>query len=297
MRITDNMISKSFLSNISQAREKMADVQTDLATTKKLRNPSDDPSGFLQATNFNNRIGRNEQFIRNIRQASARITDSMAVLDSAAGILTNAKDLATQSASETINAQTRKTLASEVEQMLNSLIAIGNTKHNGKFVFAGTKTTDQPPFQLENAIVSYHGNDGVIKIKIGEQIEIAVNKPGSAIFIPDEGVDVFNSLAALKQALEQNDTVSIQNVIDDLDTGIKNVVSITSELGIRANQLSLTEEFLEDRNIKLTEFSSHIEDTDMVEATINFQTAENAYTFALRSYSELIQTSLLNFIS
>ncbi len=297
MRITDTMISKSMLANVGRVRQQLANLQADLATTKKLRQPSDDPSGFSRAVNFNNLIKKNEQYLRNIRDAAARVTQTLSALDSASEIVVRAKELATQAASETMDADARATLADEVGQLLDALLSVANTTHSGKYLFAGTATVGQPPFVLEDGQVRYQGNAGVVKARIGETSEAAVNRPGDVAFQQANGVDVFEALLTVKQALESNDTDGIEATLDKLDRGYQGLVALGSEFGALQNRLSLAEEFLEARNVELADFASQIEDTDMVEATIRFQDAENALTFAMRSYSDLIQTSLLNFLS
>jgi flagellar hook-associated protein 3 FlgL len=296
MRITNNMISKNLFANVSRARERMADLQTDIATSKKLREPSDDPSGYFRATNFKLLISKNEQYLKNINQISDRNTETIAALDTAVTILTNAKELAVQGASETLDAQARESLAKNIDQMLESLLSVGNTKYNGKFIFGGTQTIGTPPFSRESGTIEYQGNNSTIKNKIGEGVEVAVNKPGTQVFTTDDGVDIFNSLLELKQALEQNDTPAIQNSIGTLDKGIKHLLGVTADFAALQNRVELTEELLQSQNIDLTAFVSQIEDTDLLEATIRFQDAENAYTAGLRAFSELIQTSLMNFI-
>jgi len=296
MRISDKMISQNLFSNVHRVREQMVELQSDLATTKKLRTPSDDPIGYFQATSFKNQIARNDQYLQNISRITSRLDESSSVLDSAVGFLSEAKSIATQGASDTLDEDGRAALAAQVDQIMQSMMEIANTKHNGKFLFGGTETVGEPPFQESGGSVVYTGNDGKIQQRIGENLGVIVNKTGREVFQPAGGVDVFESLRTLKEGLEQNDTAAIQGTIDELGSGIEHMLSVSSEIGALQNRLSLTEDLLTQRNLDMTEFVSRIEDTDVVEATVEFQQAQNAYQFGLRSFSDLVQTSLLNFL-
>lgn len=297
MRITNKMISSSLLSSVTQTRIRMADLQLDMATTKKLRKPSDDPSGIQQAERFKTIQSRNEQYKRNISQISGWITTSSAAIDSAADILVEAKEIAIRGSSGTMDDQTREILANNIDHLIDSLIDLGNKNYNGRFIFGGTLTTGTAPFSRNGDQIDYNGNGGTIRGKIGFEMNIVYNKTGAEVFKSASGVDVFNTMVALKQALEQNDITAIENSIQNLDDAHSQLLSLSSELGIVQNRLGLTEEIIQSENINLTKFISDIEDTDLLQAVVEFQSAETAYNAGLRVMARLVQTSLVDFIS
>jgi len=297
MRVTNRLIAENFIFTVQQQRRRMTDLQADLATSKRLRRPSDDPAGFGRVVRFKQQVERNEQFLENVRLTSERLDEALAVLDSAVDLLSRAKELATQGASETLDADARAAMSEEIQQIFDELLNVANARHNGKYLFAGTQTVGEAPFKLEDETVTYNGDEADIRVRIGEEVTVVSNRPGNQIFQPAGGVDVFGTLLALKRALDENDTDTIVASIDQLDSGIKQVLATSSAFGALQERLTLTEEFLERRNVRLADFISVIEDTDVVEATVELQVAQTAQQFAMRSFADLIQTSLLNFIS
>ncbi|MFQ5705972.1 MAG: flagellar hook-associated protein FlgL [bacterium] len=297
MRITDNLINKNFYENISRTRKKMVQLQSDIATTKKVRTPSDDPIGFSRATRFKLLKSRNEQYSKNIQQVSDHVSGALAAIDSAVDIVSHAKELAVQAANGTLEETTRGSIAKEVDQMIESLVTKGNAKHDNRFIFAGTQTLGDPPFVRNGDVIQYNGDDGVIKNTVGDGVEVATNKPGTEVFKPGGGVDIFDSMIAFKQALEQNDVAAIENSIDDLGQSLDHLLTVSADFAGLQNRLDATEELIQSHNLKLTDAASRIEDTDVVKTIIDFQNAQNAYTFALRSFQQLIDTSLINFLS
>ncbi len=59
MRITNKMIATNMLSTVQRNRQMMNEAQLNIATTKKVRRPSDDPAGTLQIQQFKILISRN----------------------------------------------------------------------------------------------------------------------------------------------------------------------------------------------------------------------------------------------
>lgn len=296
MRITEKMISMNLFSNVSRAREQMGEVQADLASTRQLRNPSDDPTGYFRASNFKLLINRNEQYLTNINRLSERNTATLAALDSAVDFLANAKEAAMRAGNGHLDDTARASLVSNVDQILASMLEIANTQHNGKYVFAGTKTLGDAPFVQSANQIDYEGNAGLVKSKIGDQVEVVINKPGDKVFVTDGGLDILNSVLDLKKALEQDDPDAVQNSISNMDAGIQHLLKVSADFGLLQDRVQLTGEFLSSQNVNLTAFASEIEDTDMLQASVDFQSAQTAYTAGLKAFSELVQTSLLNFI-
>ncbi len=296
MRITNKMISNGILSTTNDVRKLMADLQLDLATGKKIRKPSDDANANLKVEKFKELQNKNEQYLRNISQITGWIDSTTVSLESISDVLMTAKEKATQAASETVSEEVRASLATMIDQEIDTLISLGNTNYSGKNIFGGTITINDAPFSRSGDVVSYNGNDGNIKGKIGFNATIQYNRTGEEVFSPAGGVDIFNTMTNLKLALEQNDTSAIQTSIDLLDDAIKQTNSISSGYGILQNRLSMTQDILRNENLNLLSFTSELQDTDIAEAILKYQNAETAYTAMLKTTSTLVQTSLVDYL-
>lgn len=297
MRITNKMIAQNLLSVIEKNRSLAADLQQDIATTKKLRRPSDDPSGVVQLQQYNVLLSRNEQYQKNITQISGFVTDTMANLDAISDRLQEARDIAIQGASETLNAEARAGLAATVDQLIESVVNLANGKYRDKYLFAGNLTTGNVPFTRSGDVITYNGNDGKLQGKIGFEAKVDYNKSGTEVFAPAGGVDIFSELINLKQGLENNDTDAIHATIDTLKQAVDHVVNQSSEMGGLLNRLDLTSQMIESENINLADKISKIQDTDMVKAIVDSQILETALNTGLKTMSRTIQVSLVDFVS
>lgn len=296
MRITNRMITRRLLATITMTQVRAAELQLDLATTKKIRKPSDDPSGLNQAERFKVMKSRNEQYSKNITQIRAVSSTASAAVDSLTDLLDRAKTIAIQGASDTVDADARLSLAKNIDQIIDDALDLGNTKFNNKSVFGGTLTIGVQTFTRSGDVITFNGNSKSIKGQIGFETQVSYNKTGEDLFDPTGGTDIFATLVALKQGLEANDTNAIQSSIDALGRAISQTTSVSAEFGVLLNKLSRTEELIESENIRLADAISKIEDTDIVGTIIEFQRFENAITTGMQAMARTIQTSLIDFI-
>lgn len=297
MRVTNKMISISMLTSVERNRELSAQLQLDIATTKKVRRPSDDPTGVVQIERLKGLIGRNDQYKSNISQIQDFLLNSASALDNITGTLEEAKELAVQGGTDTIDANARASLAGQIDQLINVLVDSANSKYRNRYLYGGTLTSGASPYTRVGDTITYNGNNNKIKGKIGFETEVSYNITGDEIFNPTGGVDIFDTLVTLKQGLENNDTDAIQGTISDLNTALDQVISAHSELGILQDRLTNTESMIETENLNYADTISKVQDTDMVEALVNSQILQNAITSGLQTMANMIQTSLVDFVS
>jgi flagellar hook-associated protein 3 FlgL len=296
MRITNKMIASNLLSTLARNRSAAAELELDMATTKKVRRPSDDPWGAAQIERYKTLISKNDQYGRNIDHVRGSITASASALDGISEHLAEARQIALQGASGTLNADARQSLAGVVDQMIERTLEQANAKYNNRYLFAGTLTTTRP-YSRNGDTVTYHGNENSFASKVGTDSEVTYNKHGNELFAPAGGTDIMQALIDLKQGLESDDAARIEAAVGTLDSAFRQVTNKTAELGALQSRLDLTEEMLATQNISLAERLSKIQDTDVVEALVQHDILENAITTGLRTMSSTIQTTLADFVS
>jgi flagellar hook-associated protein 3 FlgL len=103
--------------------------------------------------------------------------------DSALGELTDlvarAKELAIGQANDpSSNAVTRMAVSSEIDQLFNQAVNIGNRKFGERFIFGGFRTTHSP-FDHTG---KYLGDEGAIQIETNKGVYTSINLPGDAVF-------------------------------------------------------------------------------------------------------------------
>lgn len=180
MRIADKMQYNQVNQNVQKNRSEMSELQNQAATQKRINKPSDDPLASTRVLGARTEERGNQQYMKSINQARAFLEFSDQSLGELTEILVRAKELAvSQSSDASGNTESRQVTATEVGQIYNQAVQIGNRKLGERYVFAGFKTQTKP-FDHEG---NYFGDDGDIKIQTNKDSFVAMNTPGSKVFL------------------------------------------------------------------------------------------------------------------
>lgn len=183
MRIADRTTFDNTGLNLQKNRSDMAELQNQAATQKRINRPSDDPLATARVLATRTELGTAQQFIKSINNARAFLEYSDQSLGELGEVLMRAKELAiNQSNDASASEHTRSVVATEVEQLHKQTVQIGNRKLGDRFLFGGFKT-NRPPFEPDG---KYLGDNGEMEVIVNKEAKIAMNVPGSVVFL---GVD------------------------------------------------------------------------------------------------------------
>jgi flagellar hook-associated protein 3 FlgL len=200
MRIADKMQFEQVKGNISKNRTQMSELQNQAATQKRVTKPSDDPLAAARVLGSRIDLQSNQQFTKSLNYAKSFLEFTDQSLGDLSEILMRAKELAlSQSNDGSGNEESRRVVATEVEQLYNAMVNIGNRKLGDRFIFGGMHTQNAP-FDLKG---NYHGDAGEMNIHIDKEAFIPMNIPGGRVFL---GLGVDNNGMA-KQGLPQAKTI------------------------------------------------------------------------------------------
>lgn len=294
-RITQSMLSHNMMNNLNNNLQEMQRYQEYLSTERRINRPSDDPVGFNFAMRYRSELRANEQYQKNRDQALSWLENTESLMNSVNDIMQRAKELAIQGANGTNPDTGRESIAAEIDQMIEQLVSIANEKFQGKYVFNGEKTEDQP-YDPDNPAGSVVDN-GKIVLEIGPDVKIEVNVTGDEVFGEANSEDnLFHILSDLSQELRAENTDGINAVIGRLDDRMDDFLTTMAGVGGRTRRIELTTERLSDDNLNLQKLLSRTEDVDVAAAIVNLKTAENIYIASLSVGSRIIQPSLVDFL-
>lgn len=179
MRVADKMAFNQVNQNLQKNRSDMSELQNQAATQKRINKPSDDPAASARVLANRTEERGGKQFLKNINVARSFLEFTDQSLSELSETLMRAKELAIQQANDAGgSAETRKTVASEVEQIYSQAVQIGNRKLGDRYIFGGFKTTTRP-FDTSG---EYAGDDGDMSVQINKDAFVAMNVSGDKIF-------------------------------------------------------------------------------------------------------------------
>lgn len=145
-RVTQGMINTQFLRNLHNNLSRLDHMQNQMATGRTINKPSDDPVGMSFAMRYRSDLAANEQYVENVDSALSwlEFTDSM--LGQTGDVLHRVRELSVQAANSSNPEAALNNIKSEILELTEQLVTIGNSRFNGKYIFNG-QITDQPPYQ------------------------------------------------------------------------------------------------------------------------------------------------------
>ena len=151
-----------------------------------------------------------------------------------------------------------------------------------------------------NEFVEYHGNDEIKKVPIDNGIKVALNTTAADLFWEKEGdpetVNTFEVLNRLIEALDEDDQETIAKSIQEIDTGINQVLKIRAEVGSRVLELESSQDRLVQNIDSKSAEMSEIQDMDLAKGAIDLNKAELKHQSSLDASSRLIQPTLVQFL-
>ncbi|MDI6602209.1 MAG: flagellar hook-associated protein FlgL [Thermoanaerobacteraceae bacterium] len=308
MRVTNNMMINNFLINFNKNTERMDKFQRILASGKLIQYPSDDPVGTVTVMKLKKDVSSIDQYQKNISDANSWLELTDTSLKNITDILNRVREITIQGANGTNSPSDTQAIASEMVQLKQQLVNIGNTRYSDRYIFGGMNTTSEVytlnPLNTYGG-VDYNGSDNgtipgnpwEIKFNVGVDDQIPINITGKQIFgDTTTSSNIFKLMDDIVDKLDAGDTNAISSYIGDLDNNINNILSIRADVGARMNRVELTKNRLSDDQINFTNLLSKAEDADIAKVIMDLTNAENVYTAALNVGATIIQPSLVDFL-
>lgn len=297
MRVTSDMMMRGMLKNYRNNLAKLDRYNNQLGTGKKILKPSDDPSSTTLQMGLLSELRRIGQYAENVQAGVTWLENTDVALREVGDVIHRLRDLAVRGGSSTLAQDSRDALAEEVDEQIDHLIQVGNSKVGNRYIFAGTRTTVPPMEKHLDAdgrisSVSYAGNSGSIGVEVASGVTIDVNIPGSDVFS-----DVLDAAINLRDKLFAGDLDAVGgSCLSDLDNATEIVLQQRAIVGAKSNRFELTESRLGEIEANSKALLSEVEDIDVAELIMNLRMQEVVYEASLNVGAKVIQPSLLNFM-
>ncbi|MCK4467591.1 MAG: flagellar hook-associated protein FlgL [Desulfobacterales bacterium] len=144
MRISENIKFNTIVNNMFKSQDSYNKLAEKIASLKEINRPSDDPIGMNRVLNLRESRASVEQYIRNINGCESRLTITESKLSAAGNLLIKAREVAVAQSTATSSAEMRSAEAGTVQQLIDEMLALANSKYDGKYLFSGAKSGEAP---------------------------------------------------------------------------------------------------------------------------------------------------------
>lgn len=296
MRITNNIIRQTSLTNVQKNLQELYKAQEQVTTGKRINRASDDPIGTSMTMETRSSIRAIDQYVRGIDIASSRATAEETVLDKVSDILIRAKELSITLGNDSVSADQRATGAIEIEQLLRETVSLANTKYGEGYLFAGTGADNQPYDAVvvgTNLDFTTTSPSGTVEIQVSANHSIAANHNGVEVF---EDTGVLTSLRDLAIALKSGDRDAVIGTIDEIDTAFNGVQNLIGTVGSRASSLQITGANVDALRSGLEVLQSDMEDVEVEKAITELMSRQTSYQAALLTTSKIMGLTLADYL-
>jgi flagellar hook-associated protein 3 FlgL len=298
-RITELMSSQSTLEGIQSDLGALSTTEQELSTGYKINEPSDDPYGASVVVDLNSQLSALSSYASNISDGTAWLNTAGSALSEITNMAQTAQELVVEGANGTNSTTDDQSAADEVNQLIASIKQAANTQYDGNYIFSGTATSTAP-YQA-GSDDTYQGNDGSITRTIGpgETVQVNTNLStllGNGSAAGDGGLlDTLETIssdlsAGNVSALGTTDLQNIQTNLNTLEGMQANVGATTNRLTDASSAVTTMQ------SSDQTELTS-TEDVNMAQAATSYTADEASYNAALQAGAQIVQESLLNFLS
>ena len=290
MRIT-NQMQASFVTRSMQANlARMAELQEQGTSGRKLVRASSDPSAAADALSVRNQLATEKQYQRNIENGDGWLSTLDSALGSVTDVVQRVRDLVMQGASDTASPDAREAIAVELDELRSELLRQSNTTYLGRNVFAGT-SDEGVAFRDDYSFTGVPGSS--VERRIGADSTVQVDIDGAAVFGAGAG-SVFALLDTVVADLRAG--TNVRSHLGAVDSRLSAVLTQHTTVGARQNQLERATDTNADSQLALKTQRAGIEDADIAEIAIDLQLKQVAYQATLSIGSNLLQPTLMDYL-
>lgn len=154
MRVTNKMLSNTFLNDMNTNLQNMQTIQQQLSSGKEIRKPSDDPFKVARAMQLNTDISANTQYNSNIQDTSNWLDTTDTALGQAGNVLQRVRELLVSAGNAAYGSTELQSIKDEINQNIGQFAQTLNTSFDGKYLFAGSRGTTKPMETITNGAAS-----------------------------------------------------------------------------------------------------------------------------------------------
>ena len=309
MRVTDAYRFNFYTTTLDNLQSQINTDENEIASGLQVTNPSDNPAAYAQNVEIQAQESTNTQYASTLNSLNTQGTFYSSAVNSIGNVLTTIQQLAVEQSSSTVDADSRSSAADEVNDLIEQLAAVGNTKVGDSYIFGGTMSNN-PPYTVDTLggapVVTFAGSANVNQVAVTNSTTVDAGISGQTIFTGTangQSVDIFQTLQTFSQDLAntaglstaqqtaalQTDLGNINNCVDLTADNLATVGTYTKNIGnlLTANGTVST---------TLTEDSGDLVNADMAKVVSDYSTLTTAYQAALYTMSKVESMSILNYL-
>ena len=331
MRVSTNINVNPYLQNLNDTQAKKQDLQTKISSGKDILSLADDPGRMVNTKQLSAAINKNDAYLNNIESGLSELRIVSEQIDAISDKFADIRSLAVD-ATATGNSTDLFSLGVYVKGLLSDLVNDANSDYEGHFLFSGTKTTkssitpespatNQYPFEIVTEAPTESNPSGMRVVFKGNNADRAINKDATSTeVINTKAEDLFganssemfepivelynimtyNADGTKRQensALTTSETARINAAQEKIANFNDRINNVSAQNGARINRLESISTQINNEQLRLKDYRSVNEDTNVASATLQLAKEQNLLDYSLKIGTQIIGRSIFDFLS
>lgn len=309
MRIGTFQSYASQTSRMADLQSAIDKLQSQIATGKRILDPSDDPLGANRVVDLQRSIDSNQQYIRNMDVITTQLSLGDSVAESMSNLMVRSKELAITAANGTMSAADRQNVSTELGQIIDQMFSLANTRDAaGNYIFSGAKV-GTAAFSMDNlGNIVWQGSGNPPEVPINSDVTVSTGTNGLDMLSIQSAAGrqtIFQSLTQFKALLDNPPVTAADQLafdqgmaqaLADVDAGIDRLADQRATFGSRMAQVDTETERLKTIETTMTTAQSKIESLDVAGAITQLQSAMTLLQASQQSFAQIKKLSLFQYL-
>ena len=309
MKISTQQFFDRAVSQMSDRQISLSTIQAQLAEGKKIVKPSDEPDRAGAILRIKSMVDRQDRHQQALVAAKNRLQSEEAALKNSTDLMARIKELALTASNDSYDPANREVIAIEIDGMAEQLLSLANaTDTQDNFLFSGSKVRVKPFQKDADGRIVYVGDETRFKIAVGDYRDLNMNRSGTDVFGPlarqtgdpeapvMSSVSLFETLQDLTKAIRSGSHDEMNRGIGEIDQMMNRFTFNISEVGTDLHVADVQTQVVEETQLQLKSVLSNVQDLDYAEAVTRMQKQMMSLEAAQRSFAQISQLNLFNYV-
>lgn len=306
MRVGTFQSFQSQMSRMGSLQSTLAQLEAQIASGKRILDPSDDPLGSSRVADLQRSIDNNQQFIRNMDAITTQLSFADSAVDAMSNQMVRAKELAVQAANGTLTDADRKVISTELGQIIDQMLSLSNSRDAaGNYLFSGASVGTAPFARDATGAIVWQGSGDAPKVPISADVAVSTGANGlSMLSIETSGgrQTILASLTEFKALLDDPSvdaatfTAGMEKALSDTTAGIDRLADQRATFGSRMAQVDTETGRLKALETTMTTAKSNLESLDVAAAIVQLKSAMTLLDASQQSFAQIKKLSLFSYL-
>jgi flagellar hook-associated protein 3 FlgL len=283
----------------------IAQLQQQLSTGNQVNQPSDNPALASNIMQIDAALTRANTYTQNASDGLGWLQAGDSTMNEIVSTLQQVRQSVLSISSASLSGSTAglQALADQVSSAQKALLNLSNTTYDGQAIFAGTGNVST----AFDGTGTYVGGGSAPTRTVGPGTQLAVSVTGTSVFgsgttgllstVPGN----LGVLAQIAQDISTGTPASLAAAmgpdLQNLDSAINTVEDQAAQIGAQYQQMSSMQQQATSSQAALNSELAGIQSVNLPQAMTNLQLQQNSFQTALWATAQLVQPSLVQFLS